>query len=198
MGKRIGKEYKDMINIADTAARAAVELSQALLHVCPEELGAFMQEILKAKKIYVAGAGRSLLMLRCFAMRLMHVGLTSYVTGDTTTPAFESGDLMIIASGSGETSGLIAIAEKVKRLNGTLAVITIQAETPLGSRADVLVKVPAYTDKIENGAMKKTILPGGSLFEQSVLFLADAMILPLAEKMGVATDRAFSRHANLE
>ena len=66
-----------------------------------------MEAICKAKKIYVAGAGRSLLTLRCLAMRLMHLGFESYVVGDTTTPAFEKEDLRIAGSGSGETKGLV-------------------------------------------------------------------------------------------
>lgn len=36
------------------------------------------------------------------------------------------------------------------------------------------------------------------MFEQSMLVLGDAMVIPLGEKAGIPTDRAFSRHANLE
>lgn len=46
--------------------------------------------------------------------------------------------------------------------------------------------------------MEKPVLPGGSLFEQSMLVLGDSMVIPLGERALIATDRAFSRHANLE
>ena len=181
-----------------TAAKAANELAASLEKIEENAIEQLMDAIVAAKKVYVAGAGRSLLMLRAVAMRLMHLGFETYVTGDTTTPAFEEGDLMIIASGSGETGGLVAIANKVKQLKGTLAVITIKKESTLGSLADLCVTIAAYTDKYKDPAMQPSILPGGSMFEQAILLLGDTMVLPLAEKVDIPTDRAFCRHANLE
>lgn len=186
------------MNVNKTASVAAKELAVALEQIEENLIEQFMQSIVDAKKIYVAGAGRSLLMLRAFAMRLMHLGFEIYVTGDTTTPAFEEGDLMIIASASGETSGAVSISQRVKKLKGKLAVITIKADSTLGSMADICVMIPAYTDKYEDVAFKKTTLPGGSMFEQCVLLLGDTMVMPLGKKMGISTDKAFFRHANLE
>lgn len=186
------------MQVNSTAATAAGELAAALQKIDEQAIEQLMQAIMDAKKVYVAGAGRSMLMLRAVAMRLMHLGFETYVTGDTTTPAFSVGDLMIIASGSGETAGLVSIAQKVKKLKGKLAVITIKGDSTLGAQADVCVTVPGFTDKYEDASLVRPTLPGGSLFEQSVLVLGDTMILPLAERMGISTNNAFSRHANLE
>ena len=186
------------MNVTETAAAAAVELSNTLKKIDEAQVDALMEAICKAKKVYVAGAGRSLLMLRCLAMRLMHLGFESYVVGDTTTPAFEKEDLLIAGSGSGETKGLINVVEKAKKIGGTIAVMTIKKDSTLGKMSDVLVEIPAYTDKVEYQDMERPILPGGSLFEQSMLVLGDAMVIPLGEKAGIPTDHAFSRHANLE
>lgn len=186
------------MTVNETAAKAAIELSNTLQKVDEAQIDNLMSAICKAKKVFVAGAGRSLLMLRCIAMRLMHLGFESYVVGDTTTPAYEKDDLLIFGSGSGETSGLINMANKARKIGGTIAVITIKKESTLGQLSDILVEVPAYTDKVEYADMERPILPGGSLFEQSMLVLGDAIVLPLAEKAGVPTDRAFTRHANLE
>lgn len=183
----------------EIAARAANELSRTLALVKQGEADALMQEILAAKTIFLAGAGRSLLMLRAFAMRLMHIGFTVHLVGDTVTPALREGDLLIIGSGSGETGGLVNMAKKARQLGGRLAVISIFPESTLGKMADVMVRIPAYTDKLpESPENRRCTLPGGSMFEQGILLLGDAMILPLSEKTGTPTDRAFARHANLE
>ena len=49
------------------------------------------------------------------AMRLMHLGLTVHIAGDTTTPAITSGDLLLVASGSGTTSGVVKSAETARK-----------------------------------------------------------------------------------
>lgn len=186
------------MSTVEIRTKAVKELLNTIESVDENQLQEFMDAILKAKKIYVSGAGRSLLMLRCLAMRLMHLGLESYVVGDTITPAFEAEDLLICASGSGETSGLINVAKKAKAIGGKLAAITIKKESTLGQLADVLVEISGYTDKIAYENMKKPVLAGATLFEQSVLIIADVIVLPLAEKVYIPTNKAFSRHANLE
>lgn len=186
------------MNVTGTAAAAAMELSRTLEKIDEAQVGVLMEAVCRAKKVYVYGAGRSMLMLRCLAMRLMHLGFEAYVVGDTTTPAFGPEDLLILGSGSGETSGLVNVAQKAKKIGGKIAVLTIKRESTLAKLGDILVEIPAYTDKVEYKDMERPILPGGSMFEQSMLLLGDAVVLPLAEQAGVPTDRAFERHANLE
>lgn len=186
------------MKVTETSGQAARELAEALEQVDEAQVEALMDAVCSAKKVYVAGAGRSLLMLRCVAMRLMHLGFESYVVGDTTTPAFEKEDLLICGSGSGETAGLINAAAKAKKIGGKIAAMTIRRDSTLAQMADVVVEIPAYTDKVECKTKKKPILPGGTMFEQCILLIGDTMILPLAEKAKIPTDQAFTRHANLE
>ena len=56
-----------------------------------------------AKRIFIAGAGRSKLVGNFFAMRLVHGGYDVSVVGEIVTPSIKSGDLLVIISGSGET-----------------------------------------------------------------------------------------------
>lgn len=183
----------------EIARIAGLEISEIESKINPAQIEMFMQDIMDAKKIYVCGAGRSLLMLRCFAMRLMHIGFDAYVVGDTTTPAFEEGDLLIVGSASGETSNLISIAQRAKGYGGKIAVCSIFDDSTLGKLADSFIRIPAYTDKKpENEDNKKNILPGGSMFEISMEVLFDSMIIPLGERKSIATNKYFSRHANLE
>jgi len=186
------------MNISEIANEAGLQLAECLGKVNDTQMEQLEDAICEAKRIFVFGAGRSMLMLRCLAMRLMHLGLVSYVVGDTTTPAFGKGDLLITASGSGTTSGVVNVARKAKTLGGKIAVMTIKRESELGMLADYLVEIPAYTDKVQYKDLKRPLLPGGSLFEQSVLLLGDALVLPISEKEKIPTDMAFTLHANLE
>ena len=67
------------------------------------QTSAFFQRMLAAQRVYVAGAGRSGLIARAFAMRLLHLGFDVYVVGETVTPALQPGDTLVVFSGSGET-----------------------------------------------------------------------------------------------
>jgi 6-phospho-3-hexuloisomerase len=76
-----------------------------------DEIEKFIGEIMGAQRIYVMGAGRSGLVAKAFAMRMMHLGFQAYVVGETITPALRQGDLMVIFSGSGRTKTVADIAE---------------------------------------------------------------------------------------
>ena len=88
------------------------ELAECYAAMDEEQIQEWERRIKKANRIYVAGAGRSLLMIRGFAMRLMHMGFVSYVVGETVTPAIAPGDLLIIASGSGKAVRRSSTLEK--------------------------------------------------------------------------------------
>ena len=91
------------------------ELTENAKHISSSSLEKFANEIIKARHIFVAGAGRSGFVARGFANRLMHLGLEVFFVGEPTTPAIEKKDLLIISSGSGETDSLIVMANKAKK-----------------------------------------------------------------------------------
>lgn len=86
------------------------ELQQSSSLILDEDAEKLVNGILGAKKVFVAGAGRSGFMGKSFAMRMMHMGIDAYVPGETTTPNFEKDDILIIGSGSGETKSLVSMA----------------------------------------------------------------------------------------
>ena len=75
-----------------------------------------IERIMHSGKIFIAGAGRTGYIMRCFAMRLIHLGFCAYVIGDTEMIAAKAGDLLLIGSGSGETKTLRVYMEKAKQL----------------------------------------------------------------------------------
>jgi 6-phospho-3-hexuloisomerase len=171
--------------IADTAGR-----------IDEHQLAGLASHLRLADRVFVAGAGRSGLVLRMAAMRLMHLGLTVHVVGDTTTPAIRSGDLLLVASGSGTTSGVVKAAETAAHAGARLAAFTTNPESPLAGLVDALVIIPA-AQKTDHGSSVSRQY-SGSLFEQ-VLFLAtESVFQTLWDNADEAAEQLWLRHANLE
>jgi len=170
------------------------ELDEILMIVDPESIDKLIVKIKEAERVFLAGAGRSLLMIKGFAMRLMHMGFTVYVVGETTTPAVSGNDLVIFGSGSGETGALKTMAEKTKGLGAEIALITYSPKSTIAKLADVVVEIPI-------GNSKTKFQPSGSSFEQSMLIFFDALVLTIYHNENEDSDidsYIKLRHANLE
>ncbi|PLT30459.1 6-phospho-3-hexuloisomerase [Peribacillus deserti] len=173
------------------------ELRQTADLISDEEAEVLIGRILESEKIFLAGAGRSGFMAKSFAMRLMHMGLDSYVVGETVTKGLDKEDLLIIASGSGETKSLVSMAAKAKAIGGTVALVTIEPDSSIGKLADITLKLPG-SPKDQSGSSYITIQPMGTLFEQTLLLFLDAVILRIMDKKGMTSNKMYGSHANLE
>ena len=80
----------------DYMRKIVSELEKTVPKIKNKDTNMLIEKIIKAKRVFTAGAGRSGLMVKAFAMRLMHIGITSYVLGETVTPSIEKSDLLII------------------------------------------------------------------------------------------------------
>jgi 6-phospho-3-hexuloisomerase len=175
------------------------ELRRALHSANPDDLDQARRLVLGARRIFVAGKGRSGLQMEAFAMRLMHLGLSTHVVGDVTTPGIASGDLLVIGSGSGRTASLVCHAERAHQLQVPVLLFTAAQDSPIHAFADGIVRIDAPTPKIdEDYAFQASILPMGSLFEQALGLLLDLIVLMLMRDLDVDGGQMFSRHANLE
>jgi 6-phospho-3-hexuloisomerase len=171
------------------AARAG--LSQSLT-----QAGMLMQA---APRIFVAGAGRSGLCMRALGMRLMHLGKTVYVVGETATPSIRAENLLILGSGSGRTAGLLTLAEQAQRQQAKILLFTTDATSPLAELANYRVVIPAPSlTAPERARGLMSAQPLGTLFEQSLLILCDGIIVELMQRIGIGAAQMLERHANLE
>ena len=158
-----------------------------------------MKAITSAKRVFVAGAGRSGLMMRAFAMRLMQIGIDTYVVGESTTPDVRKDDLLIIGSGSGRTGGPVSYAQIARHSGVPLAAITAANESPINEMATLIVRLPAPTPKLhEVQNLPPSVQPMGSLFEQSLLVYLDALIILLMIELNVPESVLYGRHTQLE
>jgi 6-phospho-3-hexuloisomerase len=174
------------------------ELRDVLSKTDPQEEETFIRQLLAAKRIFVCGLGRSGLMMRAFAMRLMHLGLTSFVVGETTTPSIQEGDLLAVGSGSGETSTPVSMARLAKKTGATVAAITGHRDSTLAQLADVVILIPPRSVKVAGTANLPSCQPLGTLAEQSLLVYLDSVVARLWSIIGETSEELSKRHANLE
>lgn len=171
------------------------ELKDASLQIREEQLDAFIEAIDTHKRIFVYGTGRSGLMLKAFAMRLMQIGYCSYVIGETTTPSVGAKDLLIVASASGETQSVCAAADDGVKQGADVVVITSTQESTLSKHHEPLIRMDAATKFSKS---KASIQPLGSLFEQMLLMIFDAIILKMSLKNVGSNEKMAQRHASIE
>ena len=179
------------------AQSACDEIKSLIATVNQEDTGNLEKMINRAGRIFIAGAGRSLLSMKFFAMRLMHLGKQSYWIWDDTTPSIGEGDLMICACGSANVGHENYIAKMAKDNGATLALITPSNEGYLLSIADLTVNVPAAAYKA-TGDFVPTEQLMGNLFEQALFILYDVLVMMLREEMGISKEEMVSRHRNVE
>ncbi|MHC2186981.1 6-phospho-3-hexuloisomerase [Rathayibacter agropyri] len=180
-----------------TAITAEVSAAAAALgDAGAEQLESVASLLADANRVFVHGAGRSGLALQMTAMRLMHLGLRVHVVGDATTPAITSGDVLLTASGSGTTGGIVRAAQNAVDAGARVAALTTAADSPLAGLASAVVIVPA-ADKLDRSGRASAQYSGG-LFEQVVVVAGDALFHALWQRSGLDADELWPRHANLE
>ncbi|MDD5320101.1 MAG: 6-phospho-3-hexuloisomerase [Methylococcales bacterium] len=146
-----------------------------------------------AKRIFIAGAGRSRLVGNFFAMRLLHGGYDVSVVGEIVTPSIKAGDLLIIISGSGETEQLIAFTKSAKKVGAAIVLISAKADSTIGDMADAVFQVGRSE---QYGKVRG--MPMGTVFELSTLIFLEAIISHIIHEKGIPEEVMRERHANLE
>jgi 6-phospho-3-hexuloisomerase len=180
-------------------AQVLTEITACFAQLPGECLAQSCSLVENAPRVFVSGVGRSGLCMRALAMRLMHLGKTVYVTGETNTPSIAAGDLLIIGSGSGQTATLLVMAEKARLHGAHILLFTTDDSSPLAALSDHQVIIPAQARKASKAANGyKSVQPMGTLFEQALLILCDCLILSLMQVPGMEPAQMQQRHANLE
>lgn len=185
-----------MKEIVNTVAN---EMVTVLSQINEEEALELSQELRKAKRIFVCGEGRSGLMGKAFAMRLMHGGYHVYVIGETITPSIEKDDLLVAISGSGSTGAIVQFATKAIEVGARVFLVTTNRDSKLAKVSEGILVIPAAT-KYRLPEEPRTIQPLGNQFDQAVHLLLDAVIISSLQQEDYKSANAemSKRHANLE
>jgi 6-phospho-3-hexuloisomerase len=171
-----------------------------------KEINSLVKRILKAKNVFIYGAGRSGLVAKAFAMRLMHLGINVHVIGGIVTPSTQKGDLVLLISGSGESTSVVNSAKIAEKVGAKIALISSYPKSTTGKMADYVVEVKGRTKlKGEKDFLLRqmkgehyALAPLGTLFEISVLVFLDSLIVELMDRLKITEDDMRIRHATIE
>lgn len=180
----------------DRARAVLAEIERVLGRADEGEVEALIDAILAADRIILYGLGREGLVMRSFAMRLMHLGLSASVVGDMTTPPIGPGGLFLVSCGPGYLSTVEALVGVARRAGGRVAMVTAQPGMALPQQADLLLTLPAQTMAEKEGDSSGQAM--GSAFEQALWLLFDALVPALQARLGQSADDLRRRHTNLE
>jgi 6-phospho 3-hexuloisomerase len=169
------------------------------------EVNAFVSEIIASYKdrhrIYLLGEGRSGLVGRAFAMRLMHVGFDVNVFGEVVTPAVRENDLLIAVSGTGETTTVNEVVRIAKHHGARIAVVTSNVDSSLGKLADNIVTIRGRTEADDVSFLERqvtgvsiSLTPLGTLFELNALVFLDSVIAGLIGALEKKEEDLAERH----
>jgi 6-phospho-3-hexuloisomerase len=173
------------------------EISMVLSHVNEIDSNELINKILESNKIVVCGAGRVGMAIRGFGMRLGHFGLNAFTIGDSTVPSIGKGDLLIVASGSGETQTIYDLVSIASNNKATIAAITGNPNSRIAklSNIKVIINAPSKTKSVEGIA---SMQPMTTLNEQSLGIFFDALVLKMMDRMNETHETMWARHSNLE
>ncbi len=190
----------------DALSEIIENVSKTTKNVNPEQLSEMTSMIESVEHVFVMGLGRSGLVAKAFAMRLMHLGLKVYVVGETVTPAITDKDCLIAISGSGETSYIVSTTNIAKNIGSKIIAITSYNDSSLAKQSDIIVELKGRT-KIESdnnyinrqiSGQHQTLSPLGTLFEVSALIFLDATIAEMMHDLGQTEKDLKARHTVLE
>ncbi len=145
--------------------------------------------ITSAKKIFVYGVGRSGLVAKAFAMRLVQLGLDVFFIGETITPIVENNDLVIIVSNTGSTSSAIQTANIARRVGAKVICIT---GVPTSKLAHASSLVLCISERRNQHSGKYA--PLGTLFEVAAMIFLDGLVSVVMEKLGESEATMRKRH----
>jgi 6-phospho-3-hexuloisomerase len=162
--------------------------------------------IINSKNIFVVGAGRSGLVAKSFAIRLMQMEICVYIVGDIITPAIHKDDCIFALSGSGETKSVHLAVKTAKEIGSKAILFTSNNNSTIAKLVDVLchikIDTPVYSDNYHDMRRLKgeysLLTPLGTLFELTSMVILDGLVTKLMIKIGKTEDNLQDRHSILE
>ena len=146
------------------------------------------EKMTEARGVFFTAQGRSGNMAKALAIRFLHMGIAVHVAGEPSTPAIGEGDLLIAVSSSAKTKITLNHRETAKKAGAVTALLTAAADP---GASDVCVRIPAKTEI-------PSVQHAGSLFEQAVLLVGDALAWYVQGRLGASEESMNRRHSNLQ
>jgi 6-phospho-3-hexuloisomerase len=206
----MSESREDGLEVKNIAFGLLTMITQTLSQISEDELGKFVELLAKhhPKRILLLGAGRSGLVARSLALRLLHLGYEVYVLGDTIVPSVSEKDLVIAISGSGTTRLILTAVEAARNVGATIVAITSFPESPLAKLADNIIVIKGRVMEKDDSkrdyfarqilGLHEPLAPLGTLFEDTCMVALDALVSALMDKLKISETEMKNRHANIE
>jgi 6-phospho-3-hexuloisomerase len=174
------------------------QLKCGLRNADEEDFHTFVKYFLQNRRIFISGAGRSGLVGKFFAMRLMHLGNRVFVLGETNTPSIQKGDILVCISASGTTSSVLNAARTAKGHGASIVSITANPNGPLKEASEFAVIMDSRNKK-KRKKMKKPRrrIPLGTSFELSSLMYLEAVVSEIMHICNIGEETMKARHVNI-
>jgi 6-phospho 3-hexuloisomerase len=182
-------------------------LQESLSTVSNKKTEKLIDDLLQAKRIFIFGAGRSGLVGKAFAMRLMHLDKQVHFIGETTTPAIEENDVIFFVSGSGNTLSVVNMLKAAQSNGRKIKILGLSSEEKgcLYQNGDnvILINTPQKETSGDYLTMQilgneRKVAPLGTNFESSALVYLDSLIVLMMVKLGKDEADMKKKHANIE
>ena len=147
------------------------------------------QKIIQAKRVYLLSAGRTRCVMQMFAMRLAQASIPTQIVGEVTTTAITPDDLLLVASGSGETSCILTLTRQAKLIQTPVFAITATASSTLQTLSEYTLLLPSSADNTQ-------LL--GSFNENCLLLVLDQVMEEILHALNKPASELQQNHANIE
>jgi 6-phospho 3-hexuloisomerase len=147
-----------------------------------DKLDKIFEMIEKGESIHLYGKGRSGSAAVSLALRLKHFGYNVWFIGDVIKERIKPNDVVILFSGSGETSELVDVAKKAKSINAKVIAITSYKDSSLAKNSDLVFILPGGLEKkkgwdyLEAQLNRKSDFYGGGQFELYAYLFQEALL----------------------
>ncbi|MCK4367684.1 MAG: SIS domain-containing protein [Thermoplasmata archaeon] len=168
----------------------AKKITEILANGDEKTIEEIIKLLLNSDKVFIYGAGRSGLIGKAFAIRLVQLGLKVFFIGETTTPIVEDTDVALIISNTGETMSAIQTANIIRRVGAKVIVMTSRKTSKLAHAGNIVVTL---NPELDDEAV--ALAPLGTLFEDSTLVYLDGIVAYIMEKRNETESKMRGRHA---
>lgn len=186
------------MGILDLANTLIDEILKFFKKVSEDQIREFIKGIKQAHFIFCSAQGRSGYILRCFCMRLMHLGYQAFFVGETITSQIGRGDIIVVLSGSGQTTCTYELMKLGRNAGAKTYGIVGVEDSLIGRSLDHVIYLPRGSKGVNEPGISDPVQPPGSLFEQTAFMLLETIILELYLRQGSDSNALLKRHTNLE
>jgi len=147
----------------------------------------------KCNSTHVYGKGRSGAIAVCLALRLSHFDFKPvYFLGDVIKKVIDPNDLVILISGSGDTSEIVEVAIKARKIGAKVVSLTSYGNSMLAQNSDLVIVLPGGMEKgkgwryLEAQLNERSSFYGGGEFELYAYLFQETLLSAIGKYRGIS------------